>query len=537
MKNIHFLKESYPICLTLLLCLLVTSCQNKSKTNKEAIHSISIDGLELEEIDIPSLQEKYNSGEINAQQVVAYYLDRIEKLDKSGPSLNSIIHVNPYAMEKAREVDKERKEGIDKGMMHGVPVIVKDNIDTGNMPTTAGSLALEGSVPLEDSPVVKNLKEAGAIILGKANLSEWANFRGQKSTSGWSGLGGLSKNPYVLIKNTCGSSAGSAVAVAANLCMVAVGTETNGSIVCPSQTNCLIGIKPSLNIVPTKGVIPISKTQDVVGPMARTVMDAAICLNAMVEKENISSYGAGTFPRSYKDYTMFLTKNGFKEKRIGLWKGSMGFDPAVDALMKKAVEALENSGATIIELEQVTEDIGNASFQLMLYEYKEGLNAYFESLGPNAKIKSVEELIAFNKENPEELKYFGQEYLEMAQEKGDTKSDEYRQAKIKMIQGVRTNGIDKVMKEHKLHAIIAPTGSPAWDTDLENGDTYKGGSSSPAAQAGYPNITVPLGFVGELPVGISFFGRAYSEPLLLEIAYNYEQLTKHRKRPKYLEGE
>ncbi len=508
--------------------------ESKTKTNAAAVENVSIEGIDLEEVSIMELQKSYASGELNTQQVVAYYLDRIEKIDKTGPTLNSIIYVNPYAMSEALAIDNARKAGEDKGLMYGVPVILKDNINTGNMPTTAGSLALEGSIPLEDSPVVKNLKDAGAIILGKANLSEWANFRGQKSSSGWSGLGGLSKNPYVLKKNTCGSSAGSAVAVAANLCMVAIGTETNGSIVCPSQTNGLVGIKPSLSIVPTEGVIPISKTQDVVGPMARTVMDAAICLNAMVEKNNVGTKGAGTFPVSYRDYTQFLNKNSFSDKRIGLWKGSMEFDADVDALVHKAVEDMKAAGATIIELDKITEDIGDASFQVMLYEYKEGLNAYFQSLGPEAKIKSLEDLIEFNKTNPEELKYFGQEYLEMAQEKGDTKSDEYRQAMIKMIQGVRKNGIDKVMNEHNLHAIVAPTGSPAWDTDLENGDTFKGGSSSPAAQAGYPNITVPVGFVGELPVGISFFGRAYSEPLLLEIAYNYEQITKHRKKPKYL---
>lgn len=510
------------------------SCKTDAKTNTEAIASVSIEGIDLEEMGIPELQKKYASGELTTQQVVAYYLDRIEKIDKAGPELNSIIHVNPYAMERAREIDNARKAGEDRGMMHGVPVIIKDNINTANMPTTAGSLALEGSVPSEDSPVVKNLKGAGAIILAKANLSEWANFRGQKSTSGWSGLGGLSKNPYVLKKNTCGSSAGSGVAAAANLCMVAVGTETNGSIVCPSQTNGLVGLKPSLNIVPTEGVIPISKTQDVVGPMARTVTDAAICFSAMVQKDGLGSRGAGTFPVTYNDYTVFLNNNGFVDKRIGLWKGSMGFDKDVDALMMQAVEQMKASGATIIELDKVTEDIGDASFQVMLYEYKEGLNAYFETLGPDAKIKSLEDLIEFNKSNPEELKHFGQEYLEMAQEKGNLESDEYRQAMIKMIQGVRVNGIDKVMKEHKLHAIVAPTGSPAWDTDLENGDTYKGGSSSPAAQAGYPNITVPVGFVGELPVGISIFGAAYSEPLLLEIAFNYEQLSKHRRKPKFL---
>jgi len=506
--------------LFLLSSLLFNACESRKKTNSEAVAAISIEGINLEEISILELQAKYESNEITAQEVVAYYLDRIDKIDKAGPQLNSILHVSPYAMEDALASDQERKAGESRGMMHGIPVVLKDNVNTGDMPTTGGSLALEGSVPFEDSPVVKNLKDAGAIILAKANLSEWANFRGKKSTSGWSALGGLSKNPYVLKKNTCGSSAGSAVAVAANLCMVAVGTETNGSIVCPAQTNGIVGIKPSLHIVPTEGVIPISKTQDVVGPMARTVTDAAICLNAMVAKTKIDTKGAGTFPVSYSDYTQFLHDNGFKDKRIGLWKGAMGFDADVDALMMNAVEMMKEAGAIIIELDKVVEDIGDASFQIMLYEYKEGLNNYFAALGPEAKIKSIEDLIEFNKSNPEELKHFGQEYLEMAKEKGDTNSDEYRSAMIKMIQGVRTNGIDKVMKDHKLHAIVAPTGSPAWDTDLSNGDTYKGGSSSPAAQAGYPNITVPLGFVGELPVGISIFGRAYSEPLLLEIAFN-----------------
>lgn len=536
MKRRKFVKYS-AMTLGAMSALEFVSCKNGDGNYniKNAIQNIDISGMDLEEMTILELQEKYASGEFTIEKVVAYYLDRIEKIDVLGPALNSVIYVNPNALERARELDAERRSGRNLSKMHGVPVMLKDNINTHDMPTTAGSKALANSIPPEDSFVASNLRKSGAIILAKTNLSEWANFRGKNSTSGWSALGGLTKNPYVLKNNTCGSSAGSGAAVAANLCMVAIGTETNGSIVCPAQTNGIVGFKTSLNLVNPGGIIPIAKTQDVAGPMARTVSDAALCLGAMIEKENVLLWGAGRPPIIFTEYGQFLRDNKFEEKRIGLWTGSMGFDDDVDALMNKAVEQMTNAGATIIEIEKISEvNVREESFEVMLYEYKDGLNNYFKSLGPEAKIKSLDELIEFNKNDPDELKYFGQEYLEMANAKGDLETQEYKDAKNKMFYEIRFKGIDKLMRENKLHAIIAPTGSPAWETDLENGDTFKGGSSSPAAQAGYPSITVPMGFVGELPVGITFFSRAYSEPILIEIAFAYEQMTNHRRKPKFL---
>jgi len=491
------------------------------------------------EQDISQIQEGYKSGTFTIKELVRAYLDRIEKIDKKGPALNSIIQVNPDAFRIAEGLEQEWNEGKIRGPLHGIPVVLKDNIDTrDNMATTAGSRALMNSYPSKDSYVAVRLKEAGAIILGKANLSEWANFRGQLSTSGWSGLGGLTKNPYLLDRNPCGSSSGSAVAVSANLTLLAIGTETNGSIVCPAHANGIVGIKPTVGLVSRSGVIPISCTQDTPGPMARTVRDAAICLGVLV---GIDSTDAKTFDsqgKFHRDYTPFLREDGLMGKRIGLYKGPMGRNFKVDSLMFETVDLLKKKGVEIVEIDEISEgDIGSYSFEIMLYEYKEGLNNYFRSLGPDAPIKKLEDLIAFNQADSIELRYFNQRYLEMAQEKGDLNSEEYKQARTAMLKGSREEGIDRVMNEHDLDAIIAPTGGPAWKTDLINGDSGQLGSSSPAARAGYPNITVPMGFIDELPVGISFFGRAWSEPVLLEIAYAYEIATKHRKPPEFLSSE
>jgi amidase len=451
--------------------------------------------------------------------------------------LNAIIQVNPDAIQIAEALDLEMTDGKIRGPLHGIPVVLKDNLDTHDqMYTTAGSRALMHSRPLQDSYVAKKLRDAGAVILGKANLSEWANFRGQMSTSGWSGLGNQTKNPYQISRNPCGSSSGSAVSVSANLTMLAIGTETNGSIVCPSHANGIVGIKPTVGLVSRSGVIPISFTQDTPGPMARTVRDAAICLGALTgidpsdEKTLISE---GKF---HKDYTLFLKEDGLKGKRFGLYKGPFGRHYKVDSLMNLTVDFLKSQGVEIVEIEDITkENMGGHSFEIMLYEYKDGLNKYFQSLGPGAPINSLEDLIAFNRADSIELVHFNQHYLEMAQEKGDLNSKGYKDALAKMIKGSREEGIDRVMDEHHLDAIIAPTGSPAWKTDLVNGDSFHLGSSSPAARAGYPNITVPMGYIDGLPVGISFFGRAWSEPLLLEIAYGFEFKTKHRKVPQFLE--
>ena len=516
----------------IIYLLLQISCQPPSEEPK-IIESGSFKFLEQ---DITQVQQGYKDGTYTIKEVVHAYLDRIEEIDKNGPAINSIIQVNPDVFKIAEELDIEIREGKIRGPLHGIPVVLKDNIDTyDKMATTAGSRALMNSFPLKDSYIAKQLREAGAIIIGKTNLSEWANFRGELSTSGWSGIGGQTKNPYVLSRNPCGSSSGSAVAVSANLTMLAIGTETNGSIVCPSHSNGIVGIKPTVGLISRSGIIPISFTQDTPGPMARTVRDAAIFLGILVGVDSTDEKTLESSGKFYRDYTQFLKEDGLKGKRIGLYKSPLGKNYKVDALMNQALDFLKSQGVEIVEIDNISSSkVGDYSFEIMLYEYKDGLNKYFKSLGSDAPVKSIEELITFNQSDSIELKYFNQKYLEMAQEKGDLTSEEYVEALAKMIKGSREEGIDRVMNLHNLDAIIAPTGGPAWKTDLINGDSFHLGSSSPAARAGYPNITVPMGYVDELPVGISFFGRAWSEPLLLEIAYAYEKGTKHRKSPKFL---
>jgi amidase len=430
-------------------------------------------------------------------------------------------------------LDQLLKQGKINGALFGIPVVLKDNIDTHDkMPTTAGSRALMNSHPLQDSFVAKQLRKAGAVIIAKANLSEWANFRGQMSSSGWSGVGGQTKNPYDLRRNPCGSSSGSGAAVSANLTMLAIGTETNGSIVCPSHANGIVGIKPTVGLLSRSGIIPISFTQDTPGPMARTVTDAAICLGTMVGVDSADTKTLSSPEKSYTDYTQFLKADGLKGKRIGFYKAPLGINYKVDSLMYQAVDYFITQSAEVIELDQVIQNyVGSNSFEIMLYEYKDGLNQYFESLGPDAPIKTIDDLIKFNESDPIEMQFYDQEYLKMAAKKDDLNSEEYKTALAKMFQGSRDEGIDKVMKDHNLDAIISPTGSPAWLTDHTNGDAFQLSSSSPAAQSGYPNITLPMGFIDGLPVGISIFGRAWSEPILLEIAYAYEQGTKYRKAP------
>ena len=495
------------------------------------------DDFRFLEMDITQIGQGYKDGTFTIKEVVQAYLNRIDQIDKNGPELHSIIQVNPDAMAIATALDQEMKESKKvHGPLFGIPVVLKDNIDTHDkMPCTAGSRALMNSYPLKDSYVAKQLRAAGAIIIAKSNLSEWANFRGQLSTSGWSGLGGQTKNPYVLSRNPCGSSSGSAVAVSANLTPIAIGTETDGSIVCPSQTNGIVGIKPTVGLISRGGVIPISSTQDTPGPMGRTVRDVAICLGTLVGVDPVDVKTLASTGHVYTDYTQFLKRDGLKGKRIGLFKAPYGINYKVDTLMNRAVTYLKSQGVEIIEVPEITNSkVDKYESEIMLYEYRDGLNNYFRSLGPNANIKSMDDLIAFNKADSIELRYFNQHYLEMASTKGDLETKEYKQALDSLMKGSRELGIDKVMDENKLDAIIAPTGSPAWKTDLTNGDSFQIGTSSPAAQAGYPDITVPMGFIDELPVGISFFGRAWSEPILLEIAYALEQGTKYRKAPLFI---
>ncbi len=514
----------------LTLFLLLPSCNTQSGNGQT-----DPDQFPYLEMDITQLQQGYQNGDFTIEQVVSAYLQRIEAIDRNGPSLNSIITVNPKAQELAEILDRELQEGSLRGPLHGVPVILKDNINTHDMPTTAGSRALINSYPPDDSFLTQKLKEAGAIILGKANLSEWANFRGELSSSGWSGVGGQTRNPYVIDRNPCGSSSGSAVAVSANLTMLAIGTETNGSIVCPSNANGIVGIKPTVGLVSRSGIVPISYSMDIAGPMARNVRDAAIALGTMTGEDPSDPKTLASSGRVHTDYTQFLNEEGLQGKRIGLFTGPLGSHYKVDSLMMQTVEFLKSQGAEIIEVSSITAPrTGNHSFQVMLYEYKDGLNKYFASLGDDAPVKNVEELIAFNKQDSISLQYYNQEYLVMAQQKGDLDSPEYLEALEGMHRGSREEGIDRVMDEHNLDAIIAPTGSPAWKTDWTNGDSFHLGSSSPAAQAGYPNISLPMGTIDGLPVGMSIFGRAWSEPVLLEIAYAYETKTKNRQVPQFL---
>jgi amidase len=525
-------KFSYHIIIVIFI-LLFSGC--KTGENKTGIMGDPNNSW-LEEMTIKDLQQGYKDGKYSVKEVVSAYLGRIEEIDKNGPALNSIIVINPDALQIAEELDREKAEGTIRGPLFGVPVVLKDNIDTHDkMPTTAGATVLRNSFPKADSPVARKLREAGAVIIAKSNLSEWANFRGNASTSGWSGIGGQTKNPYVLDRNPCGSSSGSGVAISANLCMVAIGTETNGSIVCPSNNNGIVGIKPTVGLISRTGIIPISCTQDTPGPMARTVEDAAICLGALTGADQQDPKTMDSEGKSSIDYSSSLKKDGLMGKRIGIIKGSEGFSAKVDDLMRKAITDMTAQGAVIIEVEALKGGgYEDASYQVMLYEFKDGLNKYFSGLGTDAPVKNISELIEFNKSDEIELRYFDQKILEQADKKGDLSSPEYKKSLEIMLKATRENGIDSLMNSNDLDALISPTGSPAWKTDLLLGDHFIGGSSSLAAIAGYPAISVPMGFVENLPVGITFFGRAWSEPVLIEIAYSYEQATKHRKVPKYL---
>jgi amidase len=516
--------------LSFVCILFLHSCQ-QPKELVVATHSYEY----LEEITLQQLQEGYKQGTFTIEQVVSDYLKRIDDLDKSGPELNSIIFINPQAMETAKQLDQELKDGKSRGPLHGIPIILKDNIDTHDMPTTAGATVLRDSYPPKDSHITKRLREAGAVIIAKANLSEWANFRGNMSSSGWSGMLGQTKNPYVLDRNPCGSSSGSGVSASANLCAIAIGTETNGSIVCPSNNNGLVGLKPTVGLVSRTGIIPISSTQDTAGPMGRTVTDVAITLGVMVGIDSTDQKTLTSAGNYVNDYTPYLKADGLRGKRIGLLKKDMGYHARVDSLMKKAVADLKSQGAEVVELDYSMEGkIHGSSFTVMLYEFKDGLTRYFASLGDKARVKDLNELMEFNKKDSIELRYFDQNLLKLAHEKGTLKDKEYQEALATMLKATRDNGIDKLLKENKLDALMAPTGSPAWKTDLIDGDHFLGGSSSLAAIAGYPAITVPMGFVDELPVGVSFFSKAWSEPQLIEIAFSYEQSTKHRKSPKFI---
>ena len=518
------------LCFALLGML---SCQTGNNKTKEVAEKPA-----LGEITIARLQKGYAEGRFSVVTVVQAFLERIDSIDRHGPCLNSVITLNPDALEISARLDREHAAGKTPGPLFGIPVILKDNIDTHDkMPTTGGSLALKNSFPLADSRVAEKLREAGAVILGKSNLSEWANFRSSFSSSGWSGAGGQTKNPYFLDRNPCGSSSGSGAAVSAGLCVVAIGTETNGSIVCPSNNNGVVGIKPTVGLISRSGIIPISFTQDTPGPMACTVTDAAICLGTLTGIDRADSKTLLSAGHFLTDYTPFLKKDGLKGRRIGLLRSAMGFHHRVDALMEKNVEWMKSQGAEVIELKDVLDPaVEGASLEVMLYEFKDGLNNYFASLGKDAPLKSLQDLIAFNKTDSAELFYFDQKLLEQAGKKGNLSSPAYLKALKTMLRGSRKEGVDLLMDRYRLDALILPTGTPAWKTDLVNGDLYLGGNSSWAAISGYPSISLPMGMIDGLPVGISFFGRAWSEPVLIEMAYAFEQGTKARRQPRYLKN-
>ena len=497
-----------------------------------------VSSFELEGVSIMDLHAGMVSGRWTSRDITEAYLNRIAEIDRQGPTLRSVIETNPDALEIAESLDREMAEGQVRGPLHGIPIILKDNVATHDrMTTTAGSYALEGSIPPEDSGVARKLREAGAVLLGKANLSEWANFRSSRSSSGWSARGGQCRNPYVLDRNPCGSSSGSGAAASASLSAAAIGTETNGSIVCPSNANGLVGIKPTVGLVSRSRIIPISHTQDTAGPMARTVRDAALVLGALTGLDRSDSATTAGAERAETDYTPYLDPDGLRDARIGVATQYSEGHEAVEAVFAEALDVMRAAGATVVEIPEVEawRRMGGPSGRLMRYEFKADLNAYLAGLGPDAPVKSLEEIIAFNEANAErELPFFQQEIMHQAQELGPLSESGYQEALAEAMRLSRDEGIDRVMAEHGLDAIVAPTGSPAWTTDLINGDRYHMGSSSPAAISGYPNITVPMGSFAELPVNISIWGRAWSEPELLRIAYAYEQLTHHRRAPRFI---
>lgn len=497
------------------------------------------DGFDLNEATITDLQDRMKAGTATARTLTQKYLARIEAIDRNGPTLRSVIERNPDALALADSLDKERKEKGPRSPLHGIPVLVKDNIDTADkMATTAGSLALVGARPTKDAAIVARLRQAGAVILGKTNLSEWANARCSYSTSGWSGRGGLTKNPYALDRNPCGSSSGSGVAVAANLCAVAIGTETDGSITAPASVNGIVGVKPTVGLVSRSGIIPISHSQDTAGPMARTVRDAAVLLSILAGIDPADPATADAEGHISPDYTLFLAADGLKGARIGVARNFFGFHDGVDKLATAALGVLTKQGATLVDTTDLPKPdaFSAAETTVFHYEMKAGLNAYLSRLAPGAKVKTLKDVIAFNEKNSaQELPYFGQDSLVKMESKGPLTSYEYLESLAKCRRLARTEGLDAVLVKNKLDAVVAATMGPACQTDLVLGDRWLGGDLiSVAAVAGYPHITVPMGFLFGLPVGLSFVGRAWSEPTLFSLAYAFEQATRVRKPPRFL---
>ena len=494
----------------------------------------------LPEWTIADLNEKMESGELSARQIAELYLQRIDAVDKNGPYINSVIELNPDVLEIAEGLDKERKAGKVRGALHGIPILMKDNIDTHDrMQTTAGSLALEGNVAAKDAFIVKQLRKAGALILGKTNLSEWANFRGKRSVSGWSSRGGLTRNPYSLDRSASGSSSGSGAAVAANLCVAAIGTETDGSIISPAQTNGIVGIKPTLGLASRSGIIPIAHSQDTPGPMARTVADAALLLGALTGVDERDSATRLSKKRALSNYAKYLDLDGLKGARIGVARNMAGSNPRITKIFELCIEVIKQLGAIIIDPANVPnfDKIEQTELEVLHYEFKADLNKYLKTLDASVRVHSMADVIKFNEENSDRvMPYFGQEYLIAAQGKGSLSEKKYKDALAKNLRLTRKDGIDAALRKHKLDAIIVPAGVPARTIDLANGDASNSDmeSTAPAAVAGYPHITVPAGYVFGLPVGISFFAKAWQEADLIKYAYAFEQATQYRRQPRYL---
>ncbi len=529
--HLGFMRSIFIIALFLVLFISCHSIQGTKDTSINPPHTFELEGMTIDE-----LQQKMQLGQYSSHAITKMYMDRIRNVDKNGPALNSVIEINPDALAIADKLDKERANKKVRGPLHGIPILIKDNINTADkMQTTAGSLALEGNIAASDAFVVQKLRDAGAVILGKTNLSEWANFRSSRSVSGWSSRGGQTKNPYILDRSPCGSSSGSAVAVAADLCVISVGTETDGSIACPASMNGIVGIKPTIGLVSRAGIIPISKTQDTAGPFGKTVRDAAILLGAMTGEDPSDEITRNSKGKSKHDYTPFLDINGLKGKRIGVEKTLLQQHEGIDSLLQKALHQMKSRGAIIVEVEFIEKynDLGNHEFEIMKYEFKDGLNRYLGASTSN--MRSLEDIIRFNKQNEAlVMPYFKQEILDSSQVKGSLDSKEYKNALTKL-HTIR-KFIDDLLSENKLDALCGPATGPAWCIDLINGDHWTGyGAYGPAATTGYPSITVPMGFLNELPIGISFFGRPFDEQGLLAIAYAYEQVSQNRMSPKFID--
>jgi amidase len=494
----------------------------------------------MEEATILELQARQASGELTARGLVEYYLNRIEKLDRAGPKVNSLIEINPEAMAIADERDRERGQGRIRGSLHGLPILIKDNIDTHDrMQTSAGSLALDGHHARRDAHLVKRLRAAGAVILGKANLSEWANFRGEHSVSGWSSRGGLTRNPYALDRTACGSSSGSAAAVAADFCVAAVGTETDGSIICPSQSCGVVGLKPTLGLVSRSGIIPIAHSQDTAGPIGRTVSDVAAVLGALAGADKHDRATQSKSRHAHRDYTRFLEEDGLNGARLGVARNMLGPDPRLVTILESSLGIMKGLGAVIVDPADLPnmDKFGKTELEVLYYEFKSDLNKYLGGLSGAARVHSLEEVIKFNEENKARvMPFFGQERMIAAQAKRSLSTKKYREALARNHRLTRREGIDALLRRHRLDAVVCISGGPAWTIDLANGDprSWEMESTSPPAVAGYPHITVPAGFIHGLPIGLSFFTRAWGEPTLLRLAFAFERASRVRKPPLFL---